>query len=246
MKKLRTTVVGTFLAMGLIVSSGSVVKSYGYTEVDVTNGGTIVGTVKLAGDIPAAKMLKTDKDQEACGHGERPSEALIVSKDTKGIKNVVVSIEGIEKGKKFNHPATNPALDQKDCVFIPHLLAVPSGTTVDILNSDNVMHNTHSYAIKNSPFNEGITGGGKLPKKFEFPEVVPIKCDVHKWMSAFVVVKDNPYFAVTDDNGNFKLDNVPPGAYKLQAWQEKLGKEVKDVTVEAGKEAKTDFELKAK
>lgn len=246
MKKLCTAVVGAVLTTALVVVSSYTVKSYGYEEIEVTNGGTITGTVKLAGDVPAAKMLNINKDQETCGHEKKPSEALIISKDTKAIKNAVVSIENIEKGKKFNHPNTPPALDQKECTFIPHVLAVSTNSTVDILNSDDVMHNVHSYAIKNSPFNEGVTGGGKLPKKFEFQEVVPVKCDVHKWMTAFIVVKDNPYYAVTDESGNFKIDNVPPGTYKLQAWQEKLGKQVKDVTVEAGKEAKADFELKAR
>lgn len=246
MKKLYTTVaVGTFLTMGLIIGSGSLVKSYGYTEIAVDKGGTIGGTVKFDGDAPERKQLKVDSDREACGQHNIISEALIVSTDTKGIKNVVVSIENIETGKKLL-PSANPVLDNKDCVFIPHVVAVPAGATIEILNSDPIMHNVHSYAIKNSPFNEGVSSGKKLPKKFEFPEVVPVKCDVHKWMSAFVVVKGNPYFAVTDDNGNFKIDNVPAGAYKLQAWQESLGKQVVDVNVEAGKEAKVDFVLKPK
>ncbi|HLG31031.1 MAG TPA: carboxypeptidase regulatory-like domain-containing protein [Candidatus Brocadiales bacterium] len=246
MKKLCTTVaVGTFLTMGLIIGSGSLVKSYGYTEIAVDKGGTIAGTVKFDGDAPERKQLKVDSDQETCGQHNIISEALIVSNDTKGVKNVIVSIENIEKGKKLL-PGANPVLDNKDCVFVPHVVAIPAGATIEILNSDKVMHNVHSYAIKNSPFNEGVSGGGKLPKKFDFPEVVPVKCDVHKWMSGFIVVKGNPYFAVTDDNGNFKIDNVPAGAYKLQAWQETLGKQVKDVTVEAGKEAKVDFELKPK
>ncbi len=246
MKKLYTTVaVGTFLTMGLIMGSGSLVKSYGYTEIEVTKGGTITGTVKFDGDVPERKQLKVESDQETCGQHNILSESLVVSKDTKGVKNVIVSIEDIEKGKKLL-PSSNPVLDQKDCVFLPHVVAIPAGATIDILNSDKIMHNVHSYAIKNSPFNEGVSGGGKLPKKFDFPEVVPVKCDVHKWMSGFIVVKGNPYFAVTDDNGNFKIDNVPAGAYKLQAWQETLGKQVKDVTVEAGKEAKADFELKPK
>lgn len=246
MKKLYTTVaVGTFLTMGLIMGSGSLVKSYGYTEIEVTKGGTITGTVKFDGDVPERKQLKVESDQETCGQHNILSESLVVSNDTKGVKNVIVSIEDIEKGKKLL-PSSNPVLDQKDCVFLPHVVAIPAGATIDILNSDKIMHNVHSYAIKNSPFNEGVSGGGKLPKKFDFPEVVPVKCDVHKWMSGFIVVKGNPYFAVTDDNGNFKIDNVPAGAYKLQAWQETLGKQVKDVTVEAGKEAKADFELKPK
>ena len=246
MKRLSKTIIGMFLTLGLVMGPGSMVKSYGYTEIEVTNGGTITGTVTLDGDIPAPKMLKVDKDLETCGHHEMFSEELIISKDTKGIKNVIVSIEGIEKGKKFSPPSSNPALDQKECTYIPHVLAIPAGTTVDILNSDKVLHNVHSYAIKNSPFNEGVSTGGKLPKKFEFPELVPIKCDLHKWMSAFIVIKDNPYFVMTGDNGSFKIDNVPAGTYKLQAWQEKLGKQVQDVTIEAGKEVKVDFQLKPK
>jgi plastocyanin len=234
---------GTFLMLGLIVGSSYTAKSYAYEEIEVSNGGTITGTVKFAGDAPATKMLNINKDQEACGHEKKPSDVLIICKDTNAIKNVVVSIENIEKGKKFNHPSSNPTIDQKGCVFIPHVIAVPTNSTIDILNSDDVMHNVHAYAMKNSPFNEGVTGGGKLPKTFEFKEVVPLKCDVHKWMTAFIVVKDNPYYAVTDESGNFKIDNVPPGTYKLQAWQEKLGKKVSDVTVEAGKEVKADFEL---
>ena len=245
MKRLSKTIIGMFLTLGLVMGPGSMVKSYGYTEIEVTKGGTITGTVKFDGDVPERKQLKVDSDQETCGQHNIISEALIVSNDTKGVKNVIVSIEDIEKGKKLL-PSSNPVLDQKDCVFLPHVVAVPAGATIEILNSDKVMHNVHSYAIKNSPFNEGVSGGGKLPKKFDFPEVVPVKCDVHKWMSGFIVVKGNPYFAVTDDNGNFKIDNVPAGAYKLQAWQETLGKQVKDVTVEAGKEAKADFVLKPK
>ncbi|HHT9125530.1 MAG TPA: carboxypeptidase regulatory-like domain-containing protein [Candidatus Brocadiia bacterium] len=246
MKGLYGIALGMGLTLGVIGSSGTLVKSYGYTEMDVAQGGTITGTVTFEGDMPAPKLLKVDKDLETCGHHEMFSEELIISKDTKGIKNVIVSIEGIEKGKKFIPPSSNPALDQKECTYIPHVLAISAGTTVDILNSDKVLHNVHSYAIKNSPFNEGVSTGGKLPKKFEFPELVPIKCDLHKWMSAFIVIKDNPYFVMTDDNGSFKIDNVPAGTYKLQAWQEKLGKQVQDVTIEAGKEVKVDFQLKPK
>jgi hypothetical protein len=88
------------------------------------------------------------------------------------------------------------------------VVAVSSGASVDLLNSDNVMHNLHSWSIKNAGFNEGVSGGGKLTKKFDLPEVVKITCDVHKWMSSFVVVKGNPYFAVTDESGRFRIENV--------------------------------------
>ncbi|MBI4007654.1 MAG: carboxypeptidase regulatory-like domain-containing protein [Planctomycetes bacterium] len=268
MKRLCTAIAGTFLTIGLIVGSSSTVKSYAYTEIEVTDGGNITGTVTLEGDIPPVKMLNVDSDTHLCvhTHGKTPSQALIVSKDTNGIKNVVVSIENIEKGKKLapsnSNPElnqkgceekggekgpsnSNPALNQKDCEFIPHILVVPAGSKIDILNEDEVLHNVHTYAIKNSPINIAVLYGSKVCKRFMFPEIVRVKCDVHKWMSAYIVVKDNPYFAVTDENGNFKIDNVPAGTYKLQAWQETLENQVKDVTVAAGNEVKIDFKFTA-
>ena len=210
-----------------------------YKEIDVKDGGTIVGTVKFDGDIPAAKILKVDKDEQTCGHENRQSEELVVNGESKGIKNVVVSLVDIAAGKKVE--TATVALDQKECLFTPHVLAVSAGTNVDLLNSDNVMHNLHSWSIKNAGFNEGVSGGGKLTKKFDLPEVIKITCDVHKWMSSFVVVKGNPYFSVTDESGRFKIENVPAGSYKIEAWQEKLGKKTSDVAVKPKEETTVDF-----
>lgn len=245
-KMLYKAIAGAFLTISLVVSSGSIVKSYAYTEVEVADGGSISGTVTFVDEMPEVKMLKVDKDVVVCNQGKIPSSAIIISGDNKGIKNAVVTIENIENGKKVNPSGENPVLDQLACIFIPHVLAVPAGVTIDILNSDDILHNVHSYAIKNAPFNDGVSGHGKLPKKFDFSEIIPIKCDLHPWMTAFIVVVSNPYFAVTDANGNYTIDNVPAGTYKLQVWQERLGKQQADVTVEAGKGAKVDFALKAK
>ena len=214
-----------------------------YEEGDVSNGGTITGTVKLVGDAPEAKMLKVDKDQEACGHDAIPSEALIVSGDG-ALKNVVVSITNISKGKKFE--GGTASIDQKGCVFIPHVSMVPPGSTIDLLNSDDVMHNLHTWSIKNTAFNEGVAGGGKLPKTFEYPETVKMTCDVHKWMTAWLIVQENPYYVLTGADGKYKLEGVPAGTYTVQAWQESLGKTTQEVTVSAGGEATADFELKKK
>ena len=214
-----------------------------YEEGEVSNGGTIIGTVKLAGDVPEVRMLNVEKDQEACGHDTVPSEALVVSAD-KAVKNAVVSISGISKGKRFE--GGTASIDQKGCVFIPHVIVVPPGSTVDLLNSDDVMHNLHTWSIKNTAFNEGVAGGGKLPKTFEYSETIKITCDVHKWMSAWLIVQNNPYYAITDESGKFKLEGVPAGTYTVQAWQEALGKVTQEVTVSAGGEAKADFELTKK
>ncbi|HQU31484.1 MAG: carboxypeptidase regulatory-like domain-containing protein [Planctomycetia bacterium] len=228
-----------FGTMLCVLWINSAAKAEAYKEIDVKDGGTIAGVVKFDGDAPAAKMLKVDKDEQTCGHDNRMSEELVINGESKGIKNAVVSLVEIASGKKAEVLAVS--LDQKECLFIPHVLAVSVGTNVDLLNSDNVMHNLHSWSIKNPGFNEGVSGGGKMTKKFDLPEIIKITCDVHKWMSSFIVVKANPYFAVTDENGRFKIENVPAGSYKIEAWQEKLGKKTVDVTVKSKEETTVDF-----
>jgi len=235
--------IAVFSLMLLLHNIGNTMAAY--EEGDVSNGGTITGSVKFAGDVSDTKMLEVTKDQKTCGADPKPSEALLISPD-KNIKSAVVSITTISKGKKFDRSGGNPTVDQQGCVFIPHLTLVPAGGTIDLLNSDDVMHNLHSYSMKNTAFNEGVAGGGKLPKKFEYPETVKLKCDVHKWMDAWIIVQDNPYYAVTDENGSFSIGDVPPGTYTVLVWQEKLGKDTKEITVKAGEEVKVDFEMKAK
>ena len=222
---------------GMRVSKAA--EAQAYKEVEVKDGGSISGSIRFDGDIPSVKVLKVDKDEQTCGHENKASEELVINGESKGIKNVVVSLVEIAAGKKAE--VMTASLDQKECLFSPHVLAISAGGSVDLLNSDNVMHNLHSWSIKNAGFNEGVSGGGKMTKKFDLPEVIKITCDVHKWMSAYVVVKANPYFTVTDENGRFKIENVPAGSYKLEAWQEKLGKKTSDVTVKATEEAVADF-----
>ncbi len=216
-----------------------------YEVGEVSNGGSIAGTVKFAGELPKIAPLTVDKDQDACGHDSVPYEALLVSSD-KNVETAVVSITNILRGKDFNELGENVTLDQKGCVFVPHVLMIPPKSTIKLLNSDSVMHNLHSWSIKNTTFNEGVAGGGTLPKTFEYPEIVKITCDVHKWMNAWLIVQDNPYFSITDENGGFQIKDVPPGTFKVQVWQESLGKVTQEVTVKAGEETRVDFELKQK
>lgn len=241
MKSLRYAAIVGGLALGVIngawINCGMAADAY--KEIDVKDGGSISGTVKYDGDVPAVKILKVDKDEQTCGHDNKQSEELIVNGESKGIKNAVVSLVEIAAGKKAE--VLTGVVDQKECLFTPHVIAVSAGASVDMLNSDNVMHNLHSWSIKNAGFNEGVSGGGKLTKKFELPEVVKITCDVHKWMSSFIIVKANPYFAVTDEAGRFKIDNVPAGSYKLEAWQEKLGKKTVDVVVKPKEDSSVDL-----
>src|SRR3970282_1869385 len=150
-------------------------KGTAYKEVDVKDGGTIAGTVKFDGDVPAAKILKVDKDEQTCGHENKASEELVINGESKGVKNVVVSLVVIAAGKKIE--AVTAVLDQKECLFTPHVIAIPVGSSVDLLNSDNVMHNLHSWSIKNPAFNEGVSGGGEKKKKIDLAEITKITGD---------------------------------------------------------------------
>ncbi len=241
-----------------------------YDVIDVKDGGTISGTIKVSGDAPAQEELNIDKDPEVCGkHLPRLSEKIIVDQASKGVENAVVYLVGVAKGKAFPGPeaatghhgksgespeATHKeyTLDQKECTFIPHVQVIPAGGEVELRNGDPLMHNLHSFSMKNSSFNESIPGDGKpIHKKFDYPEVIKVGCDVHKWMSAWVVVRDNPYYAVTDSKGNYQITDIPAGTYKLSVWHEAASKEdlkklMSQVTVEPKKELKLDFEVALK
>ena len=216
-----------------------------YNEVKVSNGGSISGAVKYVGDVPQIEMFSVDKDKKVCGHEPKPSEELIISKG-KGIKNVFVYIKKIASGKSFEKHSGNFILNQKNCRFDPHILIVSTGAGVDLLNNDNVLHNLHSWSTKNKPFNQGTTLDQVLTREFSWKERIMVTCDIHSWMSSWIIVVENPYFALTDKNGKFKIDNIPPGSFELIAWQETLGRKKKKVNVNANEETEVKFEYTPK
>lgn len=214
-----------------------------YEGGDVKDGGTISGTVKFKGTAPAPKKLDVSKDTEVCGKTPKVDQSLVVNNGN--VEYAVVTITDIKKGKKID--TKKVTLDQKACQYHPHVLAFPAGTTVEILNPDGILHNVHSYSKVNSPFNMAQPKFKKtLEVKIDKPESIEIKCDVHGWMHGWLVATETPYVAVTDDSGNFKLTDVPPGTYTVEVWQEKLGKSTQKVTVKAKEDAKVNFELAGK
>jgi plastocyanin len=156
----------------------------------------------------------------------------------------VVYVEAVA-GKTFPAPADKPVIDQKGLTFQPHIVAVQQGTTVEFLNSDKVAHNVFWISVggnKKLTHNLGTwPQGEKKAFKFDNPGAVPLLCNVHPEMSAYIVVSPTPYFAVTDKSGTYKIDNVPDGSYSVTAWHEGAKNSSKPVTV-AG-EGKADFTL---
>jgi plastocyanin len=226
-----------FLLVGLVALPFSDLLAY--TGGDVKDGGTISGTVKFAGTAPVPKKLEVSKDKEAC-KGAKTDQSLVVSGGN--LVNAVVSITDIKTGKKID--AKKVTLDQKECEYHPHVLAFPVGTTVEINNPDGILHNIHSYSKVNPPFNMAQPKFKKtLEVKIEKPEAISVKCDVHGWMSGWLVATENPYVAVTDNSGSFKLTDVPAGTYNVEVWHETLGKTSQKVTVPAKGDAKVNFEM---
>ena len=202
----------------------------GYKEMEVKDGGTIRGTVTYKGKVPPKTAIT--KDVEACGT-ETPDPS-IVSKDGK-LANVLVYLKKVKKGKAFTAAQKAVVSDQNCCIFEPHVLLVAEGGTVTFKNSDSVLHNVKSSSLKNPPFNEGVEAGKSMKKTFKNGhEEVKITCSVHPWMAGYVIVMDNPYYAVTDENGNFEIKDVPPGKYKVVVWHESMGKDC-TVAVDGGK-----------
>jgi plastocyanin len=211
--------------------------------IAASGGGTISGRVVFVGDAPAARKIKVTKDGEKCGT-EVSAEDLVIGAD-KGIQNAVVSVVGLKGAAP--KPATPPAIDQKGCVFRPHVAIVGVGAPLDVFNNDGILHNFHTHGSKNAPMNRAQPAfRKKMTETFSQPEIMKVSCDAHSWMSGWIVVTDHPYIGATDNAGAFKISDVPPGNHTVEVWHETLGKITKSVTVKAGEEAKVTFELSKK
>lgn len=217
-------------------------SSWAYQGGAVAEKGSITGVVKFAGQPPATKPIEVNKDQAIRGKTQ-PPEALIAGAD-KSVKNAVVRLTNISKGKPLD-TAAKVMLDQAKCRFVPHVVIVAVGATLEIKNSDPITHNIHTFSIENDPINKAQPK--TLPvisTKFTAPETIKTLCDIHKWMGTWIVAADDPYYVVTDDKGQLKLTDVPPGTYKLEVWHETLGKLTKEVTVKANADTAVPVELK--
>ena len=208
--------------------------------------GEIVGKVKYAGSASAPAKINITKDQAVCAKTPQFDETLVVAAD-KGVKNVVVSVADPKDGRKMGAAPKNPVIDQNGCRFVPRIQLVPAGQPIDILNNDGILHNIHTFPKANPPINKAQPKFKKvMTEKFDKPDLVQIKCDVHTWMNGWVIVAGHPYFALSDQAGTFRIADVPAGTYSLDYWHEKLGKQTRQVTVPATGSVTADLEFPAK
>src|SRR5262249_16785515 len=214
---------------------------------DLVNGGTITGRVAFGGPKPTIRNL----DMSAVPYCMRahpdgaPSEEVVLNANGT-LKNAFVWVKSGLPDANWQVPETVETLDQKGCMYTPHLMAVMTGQKISIQNSDGTNHNIHPMPAANQEWNESEPPGAPA-KTQSFPReeiLLPIKCNIHSWMRAYISVVSHPFFAVTGDEGTFTIKGLPPGIYTVEVAHEKYGKQEQQVTVGA-KESKTaDFTIK--
>jgi hypothetical protein len=197
--------------------------------------GVIHGRVIITGAVPLPKIIP--------GSPQATDESIVVGSNN-GLKNVIVFLENAPKATFVQQ--TPAVLDQINCIYVPHVLAIQTGQILRLKSSDNVMHNIHLKCQVNDDANYGFAKPGTRDITLSSAEApFPVKCDVHPWMSAWIGVFDHPWFAVTADDGTFTIDHVPPGDYTLAAWQEVLPQQEQQITVSFTGQTEADFTFQA-
>jgi plastocyanin len=214
-------------------------------EADHSIGGvTVNGRAVLTGALPNPKPLPVHRDSAFCGN-TMPNEALQVNGSSRELGGVVVSLEGVVKGKPLEDQTV--VFENRTCRFLPRVNAVAAGSLLVISNTDPIMHNTHIR--KDSRF--GVTvvnvaqplGSRDIRKHLHEAGILDIRCDAHSFMYASIHVFEHPYFAVTNEKGRFELTHVPPGTYRLKVWHETLGVRERTVVVPGKDSVTVDVEL---
>lgn len=211
--------------------------------------GWVSGTVKFAGTAPELKALVEKgadvRDAMVCSAEPIPDQSLEVNSENSGVANVFVFLARAPKGGKSEAPAEPAVIDQKGCQFFPHGLTVQVGQNLKAISSDPVPHNIHTFPIRNSSVNSIVKPNDKEGITIDLgrPETQPfqVKCDIHPWMSAYVLALDHPYMAITDENGKFEIKDLPVGTHTLKIWHEKAGYLDKEYEVVVKKDQPTEI-----
>ncbi|HKQ96671.1 MAG TPA: carboxypeptidase regulatory-like domain-containing protein [Candidatus Polarisedimenticolia bacterium] len=209
--------------------------------------GAVSGKATFTGTPPPRKKISMTAEA-AChkpGSGEALSDDLIV--DAGGaLRNVWVRVVSGLEGKAFAPPSAQVELDQAGCLFSPHVLLARAGQSIMFRNSDATLHNINALAKVNRGFNLSLPNAGmSVTRNFAKPEAVRLKCDVHAWMSAWIVVNDTPFQALTGEGGTFAIDGLPAGTYGIEAWHERLGTSRQEVTLADGERKEIAFAFSA-
>jgi plastocyanin len=230
-------------ARGTSASTGAAAPAH-LTAIDWKTAGTIEGTIRYQGTPPKPATLDMSQDPVcSMSSGSKQTEQYVVHHG--GLANVFVWIKSGLEGKQYPVPSQPVVVDQKGCRYIPHVVAAMAGQPVRFDNSDATMHNVHIVpTVAGNPavnLSEPPNGSAQ-PRIFPRPEqMLPVRCNDHPWMEAFLNIAANPFFAVSGKDGHFTIRGVPPGTYTLGADHEKLGTQTQQITVKTGQITHVDF-----
>ncbi|SVA98130.1 uncharacterized protein METZ01_LOCUS150984, partial [marine metagenome] len=237
------------MAVGLLPPSLEPLSAQGdYRVVTVENGAVLQGRVTFGGEVPAPKRLLVTKDEEVCGFGYRERSDVSVVVDG-GLLGVVVAIEGVKEGKEWSASMfEGRVVDQRDCIFQPHLQVIPKWTDVSIVNSDPVLHNIHAWELMEQggrtlfnlgqPPERGVITQSLRPRR---GSRIRLECDAHDFMQGWIYAADSPYAVATSEDGSFVMEDVPPGAYTITAWHPFLGIRAQVVKLDPDGESEITF-----
>lgn len=216
-------------------------------SVDPATAGTVSGTIAFDGQAPAGEAIDM-AEEPTCAekHASPPVQTPAVVGPAGGLANVFVHVsQGLPEGT-WATPSEAVELDQDGCIYHPHVLGIRTGQTLAIRNSDGLLHNINARPENQRGFNISQPTNMTTERSFARAEImIPVQCDVHGWMEAYIGVVDHPYFAVTGQDGSFTIANLPPGDYTVEAWHEEYGVQSVSVTVAASGDATADFTYSA-
>jgi len=226
-------------AMGVLLIPLGVVA---YDGGPVADGGTISGRVRVLGEVTTLPPQPVYKHPEECGKSIT-DERMVVGADG-ALQNVVVAVEGIERGKPL--PTGPVVIDNHHCAFVPHVLTASLGQTLQLVNKDPFLHDAHAWLGDRTLFNLAIPRGRTVRTQLRDAGLIHVNCNVrHTWMHAYLFVATHPYHTVTGADGRFTLTDVPAGTHHLRVWHEMLGSAERDVVVRPGEIAEVDLGLAA-
>lgn len=242
---LAVGILGVATACGFGAEPASETPASAQQRVDPATAGVVTGRVVFQGTPPENPLVKMSSDPECGKAGETRVEHYLLTDG--GLDNVFVHVKDGLGNYYFDTPAEPVQLDQQGCRYVPRVVGVRAGQPIEVTNSDATLHNVHSLPEANREFNFAqARQGQKDLQTFTTPEVmVPLKCDLHGWMNAYVGVVEHPFFAVTTDGGRFELKGLPPGTYTIEAWHEKAGTQTQQVTIGASESKEIAFTFKA-
>jgi hypothetical protein len=213
------------------------------------NEGSVTGTASFKGTAPKPRAISMDADAVcASKHKETVYPETVVVNGNGTLRNVFVYVKTGLEGKSFAVPDQPVVLDQNGCMYKPHVLGIQARQNLKVVSSDNTTHNIHPLPQVNREWNVSqAPGADPILRSFARPEAtIPVKCNQHPWMRAYIHVIDHPFYAVTGDDGSYKLDGLPPGDYEIEAVHEELGASTQKISVPPKGSAAANFDFNAK